>query len=193
MKTIASPRLAALLCVGLGLSGVAAAQPGIKLPKDVGRSIGGPGAPGAAPEDKQSDSPELMDGADLQVIVEQIQDLGYQARVVKLSDGAPAIDSSSSGIKFRINLYSCLQDKPTCTIDFGASWLTSKNPIALERLNEWNKSYRFAKAYNDSAGDLTLKMYMTLTHGVTKENFRANFERWVSVLSDFNLFRQGKL
>ena len=159
---------------------------GIVLQRDGGRA----GAPSLSDQPiAAGPASDVMDGSNLEALAEEIRNYGYQAKVVKLASGGTAIDSAASGLKFRIIFYSCGTATPRCTLDFGASWLTSKNQVALEKINQWNRDWRFAKAYNDEDGDLILKMYMTLTDGVTKKNFKANFDRWVSVLGEFNTFR----
>ena len=169
---------------GLSLLLLTAMQSGASaqmVPPGVGSSVKG------ATQGKDTD---LIDGINVETLADELRSYGYQAKTITLSDGSVAIDSASSGIKFRLSRYSCTEAGGACSVDIGATWLTSKEPVAIAKLNDFNAKYRFAKAYNDSDGDLILKMYVTLTGGVTKKNFKASFDRWISILGEFDTFRQ---
>ncbi len=60
-----------------------------------------------------------------------------------------------------------------------------KERITLSRINEWNKTKRFAKAYLDKDGDPVLEADIELTGGVTEKNIKEWFKTYVICLKAF--------
>jgi len=60
-----------------------------------------------------------------------------------------------------------------------------REKISLSRINEWNRTKRFAKAYLDKDGDPTLEMDQELTGGVTEKNVKEWIKTYVLCLKEF--------
>ena len=60
-----------------------------------------------------------------------------------------------------------------------------KERMTLSRINEWNKTKRFAKAYLDKDGDPVLEADIELTGGVTEKNVKEWLKTYVVCLKAF--------
>ena len=60
-----------------------------------------------------------------------------------------------------------------------------KERVTLSRINEWNKTKRFAKAYLDRDGDPVLEADIELTGGITEKNVKEWFKTYVVCLKAF--------
>jgi hypothetical protein len=59
-------------------------------------------------------------------------------------------------------------------------------PVPLERINEWNRSQRFGRAYLDKDGDPVIEMDLDLDDGgLSAALFADNLEFWDAVLGKF--------
>lgn len=146
----------------------------------------GPGAQGGG----QAEAGDLVEGRDIEQLAAILREQGFQARVGKSSNGQPRITSAAGGVNFSITTYSCTPESKGCSIDFFTYWKMSARPMSLERVNDWNREWRFLKAYNDKEGDLNLVFNIELTGGISKAAFVRNFQRWTSMLARFDKFRQ---
>jgi hypothetical protein len=57
--------------------------------------------------------------------------------------------------------------------------------VTLSRINEWNKTKRFAKAYLDKSNDPCLEGDIELTGGVTKANVKEWIKTYAVALRQF--------
>ena len=172
--------------LALGLLG-GAAQAQIKL-NNPGTSTSAP-PPAPAPSADAS-AGDIIDGRDIEQLANILREQGFQARIGKSSDGQPRINSAAGGVNFSVTTYSCTPESKGCSIDFFTYWKTASKPLSLEKINDWNREWRFLKAYNDKDGDLNLVFNIELTGGISKRAFVRNFERWTSMLAKFDKFRQ---
>lgn len=80
----------------------------------------------------------------------------------------------SSGLKARLITYG---DEPLRSLQLRAGF-SGFSKVELRHMNQWNKRYRFSKAYLDDDGDPLLEADLELT-GVTRETvvkFVQNFD-----------------
>ena len=58
--------------------------------------------------------------------------------------------------------------------------------VSLEKLNQWNKDKRFARAYKDDEGDPVLEMDVDLDFaGIPRENVGETFNTWATLMDSF--------
>ncbi|HLL32087.1 MAG TPA: YbjN domain-containing protein, partial [Allosphingosinicella sp.] len=99
--------------------------------------------------------------------------------------GDPMITSGVSGTTFQIFFYNCRDHKQCATVQFHSGY-DLKESIGLERINEWNRSQRFGRAYLDKENDPILEMDVDLDDGgISQPLFIDNMEFWASVLAKF--------
>jgi Putative bacterial sensory transduction regulator len=109
---------------------------------------------------------------------------GFGSAVLSTSsDESPQIVARLNGRKYVINFYGCSKGKACQSLQF--VWAIDLKNVSLDKVNEWNKAKRFAKAYIDSDGDLALDMDINLAHGVTRKNLDDSFDYWQVALKLF--------
>jgi len=119
-------------------------------------------------------------------ILSAIQELGFQAKLLKDSFDDPMIESASEGSKFNIYFDGC--SSHVCNmIYFNDSYKTVKSdyPVLRPVVDNWNSKSVFSKAtVNDDL--LSLSYYIDLSQGgLSKELFNSNFNRWIGQRVDF--------
>ena len=128
---------------------------------------------------------ELVRAQDPQSIVRAMQNAGYQAQLGTDKVGDPMITSGSSGTTFQVFFYNCTNHQQCATIQFHSGY-TLKIPVALDQINQWNRSERFGRAYLDKDNDPILEMDVDLDGGgLSPALFIDNVEFWTSVLGNF--------
>ncbi len=55
----------------------------------------------------------------------------------------------------------------------------------MYRINNWNRTKRFGKAYLDNDGDPILVMTVNLDYGVTRDNLEDDFNWWTIAIKNF--------
>lgn len=128
---------------------------------------------------------EMVRAQDPQSVVNAMQAAGYMAKLGVDKVGDPKIDSSVSGSRFTVFFYNCTDNKECATVQFHSGYdLTTAVP--LERINEWNRTQRFGRAYLDKEGDPILEMDLDLDDGgLSAALFVDNLEFWDAVIGKF--------
>jgi hypothetical protein len=130
---------------------------------------------------------DLPDGG---MTVEQVTawllDVGYQAKIVTDKNGNMTITSASDGIEFHVGFYDC-HDRQCGSIQFFAGFDT-KGALNLKKINEWNTTKRWARAYVDNTNDPWIEMDVDLTPGGTYEILNDQFATWQDTLRVFKKF-----
>jgi hypothetical protein len=128
---------------------------------------------------------QMVRGQDPGSLVSALQKAGYAAKLGTDKGGDPMITSGSSGTTFHIYFYNCTANKNCATVQFHAGF-DLKESIGLERINEWNRSQRFASAFLDKENDPILEMDVDLDDGgMSHLLFIDNLEFWTSQLANF--------
>jgi hypothetical protein len=128
---------------------------------------------------------QMVRAQDPQSLVKVLQEAGFQAALDKDSRGDPRITSGLSGTRFYILFYNCTDNRDCATVQFRTGYKLDK-PIGLDRINAWNSSQRFARAYLDDENDPVIDMDLDLDDGgVSKALFIDNLEFWSSALPAF--------
>jgi len=118
-------------------------------------------------------------------LVRALQANGYAATLKTDNIGDPLIESSVAGSAFEIFFYNCKDHKECATIQFHSAY-RMKEPVSLERLNEWNMKSRFGNAYRRADGGIVLEMDVDLDDGgVAPLLFIDNLEFWETILPGF--------
>lgn len=124
---------------------------------------------------------------DPQSIARALVASGYRAEMKKDGEGDPMIMSASSGTKFGVFFYNCTNHANCATVQFHAGFDTDPGKApSLEKINAWNRTQRFGRAYLDNEGDPVIEMDIDLDDGgMSQPLFLDNLEFWVSVLAQF--------
>lgn len=111
---------------------------------------------------------------------------GLPSELQRPADGSPYIKSAYDNMPFLIALMNCDDDKQDCkTVQFYFGFNDRKG-FSLEKLNEWNQTKRFVRAYRDKDDDPVLVMDVdTDKGGVPQAVFNENLDVWLSQMQDY--------
>ena len=126
---------------------------------------------------------ELIDGTNVKTVSNLASGYGSITAGTD-SKGAPKLTGRIEGTGYAIYFYDCDDASANCTsIQFAAGW--SGYDVSVARINEWNKTKRFGKAYLDDENDPILEMDVNLKGGVSTKNLDDTFDWWATVLKAF--------
>ncbi len=115
-----------------------------------------------------------------------LQKAGYKAELTKDEGGDPLIDSAADGHAFKVYFYDCKEGR--CgALQFSAGF-DRKEPLALEKANEWNRKNRYLKVYLDDDGDPYVQYDVNVNAGRTVSGLDDDFGVWTSMLGEFTTF-----
>lgn len=97
--------------------------------------------------------------------------------------GEPKITGRLNGRRYSVFFYGCKQGQNCGSIQL--HWGIDQKNVPLSKVNEWNRTKRFGKAYIDNDGDLNLELDVNLRHGVTRQNLDDTFDFWRLALTSF--------
>ena len=118
-------------------------------------------------------------------VVRAMQGAGYTAQLGLDQTGDPMISSGVGGTGFKVFFYNCTNHTACATVQFHAGYHL-QTPATLERINEWNRTQRFGRAYLDATNDPILQMDVDLDDGgLSTALFTDNLEFWSSVVGRF--------
>lgn len=120
-------------------------------------------------------------------IASVIRGKGFKVEVTKDSEGDPMIRAEQDGQKFIVLFYGCTGGKDCQTVSFYAAWTGSDADLA--KVNEWNRTQRFGRAYIDKDNDPCIQMEVDLDDGgMSKLLFEDNVEFWMAVMEGYAKF-----
>ena len=128
---------------------------------------------------------QMVRAQDPQSVASALQAAGYRATVGVDRVGDPKIDSAASGTNFQIFFYNCTANTDCATVQFHSGYKV-RTPVSLERINEWNRTKRFGRAFLDKENDPILEMDVDLDDGgLSRALFIDNVEFWATILGEF--------
>jgi len=114
---------------------------------------------------------------------------GHPAQLSEDGVGDPYIEFRYDGTVMPLWFYGC-EDNANCqSVQFYAAY-GLEEPIALDRLNEWNgEERRYARAYVIEEGTLRLEMdVFTGADGITTRDFGSLLDIWIDRVVQFEDF-----
>ncbi|MBU0864023.1 MAG: YbjN domain-containing protein [Alphaproteobacteria bacterium] len=128
---------------------------------------------------------ELVNATDPATIEAIVESQGWPATIVAKPGDDPYIESNRNGLKFLVLFMNCDEGRKCKTLQYYMGFSDTKD-VSLEKLNQWNKDKRFARAYKDDAGDPVLEMDVDLDFaGIPRENIGETFNTWASLMDSF--------
>ena len=126
-----------------------------------------------------------IDPRDPSSVSDTMQRFGYRAELKKDDTGDPMVSSSAGGYKFVVFFYGCTDGADCNSIQFQSSF-TSDDEVEASVLNDWNKNFRFTKAYFDDDNDPTIVMDLTMGEGgISEDIFKDAITLWEARLATF--------
>jgi Putative bacterial sensory transduction regulator len=108
---------------------------------------------------------------------------GLPATVGKDGVGDPNITSKFNGLNFEVIFYDCAGARCKA-IQFSRGFDTDEG-VTLEKLNEWNRDFRFGRAFRDNENDPYVQMDVDVELGATIESVGSNLQTWLDVMEAF--------
>jgi hypothetical protein len=110
---------------------------------------------------------------------------GLNAEVGKDDQGDPKIRSLNEGgdFEFYVYFYDCKNDRCSA-IQFSEGY-DMPNGISCERIDAWNRDWRYGRAFRDKENDPWLQMDVDVLRGSSTESIDNNLEVWLTVLREF--------
>lgn len=132
---------------------------------------------------------ELVNAKNPATVKAIVESQGWPATLVTKPGEDPYIESNRNGLKFLVIFMNCNDDHKECkTLQYYMGFSDAKG-VSLDRLNEWNKTKRFARAYRDNENDPVLEMDVDLDFaGLPRENVGETFNTWASLMDSFREF-----
>jgi hypothetical protein len=116
-----------------------------------------------------------------------LREEGLAPKVDKESAEEPTIAVKIEGDVVGLTLKGC-EDRRCSWVSFGVMWEDLSKSPHLSRLNEWNRKYRYARAYFDSKDRLTLVYDVEFAGDDSEDQLKAGLARWRQVYGDFKRF-----
>lgn len=118
---------------------------------------------------------------------------GFAPEMINKKSEAPSFRMSVNGTNSLVLFMDCDDAKTNCkTIQFYAGYSIS-DVFETDRINQWNRKKRFARAYVDDSGDPVIEMDVDLDfNGLPRENIVESFAIWKSLVSSFGKFVNGE-
>lgn len=127
--------------------------------------------------------------SDPQSLMDFFFEKGYPAQLSEDGVGDPYIEFRYNGEVMPLWFYGC-EDNANCqSVQFYSAY-GLEEPIALERLNEWNgEERRYTRAYLTEEGTLRLEMdVFTGADGLTARDFDSEMGLWIDRVIQFEDF-----
>lgn len=131
---------------------------------------------------------QMVSAANPESIARVLRDRGFRAELTKDAEQNPLIKSGAEGANFLLVFFNCDAAHRCATVQFYAGF-DREGQFSLEKLNDWNKSKRFGRAYRDAEGDPVVEMDLDLDDGgMSQALFEDNLEFWTTILGEFRSF-----
>lgn len=116
-----------------------------------------------------------------------IRGKGFEVETTKDSGGDPMLRAEGKGYKFTVLFYGCTSGRDCATLGLYAGWTGAS--ADLGRINEWNRTNRFGRAYIDKENDPVIEMDIDLDDGgMSRPLFEDNIEFWMSVMANYSKY-----
>lgn len=122
-------------------------------------------------------------------IVSIVESQGLTAKLVTKDGDNPYIESTRNGLKFLVLFMNCDDNNANCTTLQYYMGFSDAKGTTLDKLNQWNKDKRFARAYRDDEGDPVLEMDVDLDFGgLPRQNVGESMKTWAALMDAYHSF-----
>ena len=127
----------------------------------------------------------LVDATNPDTLVQLVRGFG-SATLEKDDYGDPLITGRINGSKYGVYFYGCEDGRDCNDVQFSAAW--AGYDVSMNRINEWNKTKRYGKAYLDDDGDPNIELIVNLKYGVSRDNFDDTIDWWMLTMNEFEKY-----
>lgn len=130
----------------------------------------------------------LIDATNVNAIFEIAKKYGT-AEMQTTKAGDPQIVGRLSDTRYVLFFEGCKDNRNCKNVQFYAGWnLRAENKVPQDRINEWNRTKRWGKAYIDKDGDPVIEFDVNLFNGVTQSNFDDTFDWWKLIMTEYKKY-----
>ncbi|MBX9796238.1 YbjN domain-containing protein [Sphingomonas sp.] len=127
---------------------------------------------------------QMVTSANPESIAAALRDRGFKAKLTTDKEGDPLIESAASGYSFAVLFLGCENHKACSSVQFYAGF--TRKGLPQEKINEWNRTKRFGRAYIDRAGDPVVEMDINLEPGgMPASLFADTIDIWEALIDAF--------
>jgi hypothetical protein len=138
-----------------------------------------------------SSAPDRITGSDADAIVKIVLGFG-EAKLDKDRSGDPIIRARSNGSSWNMLFHGCEKGTACKSVELHYGIAVDQKPAA-DRINTWNRTTRWSKAYLDKDNDPNISVDISLLDGVEEAYLKAELKRWVDNIGGFkNAIAVGK-
>ena len=127
------------------------------------------------------------DGVTLEDVAAWLRESGNVASIANDGAGHTIVSSKLGGVKFGVYMFDCNNSKRCGSIQFAAGWPTN-GKIQVTKVNDWNRTKRWGRAYLDNSGGIWLESDCDLTPGGSYELLNDMFATWKKSVDGFRSF-----
>lgn len=135
----------------------------------------------------QAQTSTLLDATNVNDILEIAKTYG-SAEMQTTSAGDPQIVGRIDNARYVLFFEGCKENLNCRNLQFYAGWAVGDKKVSSERINEWNRTKRWGKAYLDREGDPAIELDVNLYRGVSRPNFDDTFDWWKVVMKEFRQY-----
>jgi hypothetical protein len=130
----------------------------------------------------------LISASNIEAILDVAKKYGL-AEMQTTQRGDPKIVGRLDETRYAIYFEGCKEARDCKNIQFYAGWsLGADKKVSSDRINEWNRTKRWGKAYLDQSGDPAIEMDVNLFGSVTRDNFDDTVDWWRVVVKEFEAY-----
>ena len=131
---------------------------------------------------------ELIDARAPKKIEALLEAQGWKTALTEDAGENPYIWAERSGFRFVVAFNNCAEGKNCRTLQFLLG-VEGARSLSDDRINNWNRDQRFARAYRDAAGDPVLAMDLDMDFkGLPRENVDEAVRTWTGLIDSFYRF-----
>lgn len=179
LRKIAVTSVAALLAVGLATSAMAQSKSQFDDDEEEGET-----SSSSSSSDGGGGGGDLVTATTIDLIIASLQRNGFATQLTTDSTGDPMIESTDQDKPFSVQFYGCTDGENCTFIQFIKGWDLGDG-ITLAKVEEWNSSKVWGKAYRDDEKDPWLTMPVNLYEGVSIKNFDDTVDWWKVIVGQF--------
>jgi acyl-homoserine lactone acylase PvdQ len=142
-----------------------------------------------------ADAQEPSDRISARLVVNELQAMGYSAKIDQDESGDPRVNATVDGFDWSVYFYDCASGPPLAerrcvSFQFYSGYNVAKS-FSQQIINEWNIEKRYAKAYTYLQRDGTnnarieVDVLMEGTQADPRQTFRAYFTKMKNSAEDF--------
>jgi hypothetical protein len=127
------------------------------------------------------------DGVTLEDVQAWLRESGNEAQITNDGAGHTIVSSKLGSTKFGVYMFDCNNGKRCGSVQFASGWPTGGR-IQVAKVNEWNRTKRWGRAYLDESGGIWLECDVDLTPGGSYELLNDMFATWKKSVEGFKSF-----